>query len=298
MISVLIPIYNYCVVDLVREAHKQLVDSNLIFEILCLEDGSDEDFIKKNSAVKNLSNTALIVSKTNNGRIKSRKILSEKAKYDWLLFLDADVMPKSNRFILNYLESPYEKYDAVYGGFAYHDTQPEQQFTLRWKYGRSYEEVDAEVRNKKPYKVVISANFLVRKSTYTSISSKINFDTYGTDIVLGVFLKEYAVKVFHINNEVYHLGIEDNLSFLHKKEQAADILIKMIKDKKIKQHDNAMLSLFIILRRYGLHYLFMMLFKIFRSTMKRNLNGEKPIMAILQLYRISYMCYSYIATKT
>jgi len=297
MISVLIPIYNYCVVDLVREIHKQLIDNDLTFEILCLEDGSNNAFVKKNLVINNLSNTSLIVSELNNGRIKSRKNLCDRAKYDWLLFLDADVMPKSNRFILNYLECQYEKYDVVYGGFIYHNTPPEQQFTLRWKYGRTHEEVDAKIRNTEPYKVVISANFLVRKSIYTSISSEINFDTYGTDIVLGSLLKEHSVKVFHINNEVYHLGLEDNLSYLHKKEQAADILIELIKNKKVK-HENSLLSLFMVLKRYGLHYLFMMFFKIFRSSMKRNLIGKKPIMPILQLYRISYMCNAYIKTKS
>ena len=40
MLSVLIPTYNYNAVSLVKELHKQLLDSNIVFEIICIDDGS------------------------------------------------------------------------------------------------------------------------------------------------------------------------------------------------------------------------------------------------------------------
>jgi len=174
MISVLIPIYNYYVVDLVNEIHKQLIQSQQPFEIICLEDGSNSDFIKQNTSIKNLSNTSLIISKSNNGRIQSRKKLSEQAKYDWLLFLDSDVIPKSQDFIFNYLRLINLKYDVIYGGFSYHNLSPTEHKILRWRYGHQKEQKDSKIRNHKPYKLTISANFLIKKSVFKLISNKMS----------------------------------------------------------------------------------------------------------------------------
>ena len=139
MISVLIPIYNYNVLGLLNEIHDQLMDCKIPFEIICLDDGSDDDFVKQNNEIKNHSNTSLIVSRSNQGRIKSRQILSEHSKFEWLLFLDSDVMPKHKDFISKYLNFINSKYEVVYGGFIYNKFQPEKDKILRWKYGKKYE---------------------------------------------------------------------------------------------------------------------------------------------------------------
>ena len=41
----------------------------------------------------------------NMGRSFVRNRLSEKAKYNWLLFMDADVSPKSNLYIKKYIDN-------------------------------------------------------------------------------------------------------------------------------------------------------------------------------------------------
>jgi hypothetical protein len=291
MISVLIPVYNYNIVALVNELHKQLIAQNIAFEIICLEDGSDPFYIEKNSEIEKLASSSLMVSETNNGRIKTRQLLCDKAQYDWLLFLDADVMPKRDCFISTYINSIHLNNDAIYGGFAYHKEPPNSDYMLRWNYGKSQEEVDAVLRNKTPYKIIISANFLIKKQIFDSINSGINHNGYGFDNYFGALLKGNNAKVFHINNEVYHLGIEKSTVYLNKKEQAAETLLKLVKEKRIKTHDNSLLSLFLSLKRFKLHYLFSFIYRYFNSKMKNNLLGNTPSVTILQLYRISYMCY-------
>ncbi|MDG1714109.1 glycosyltransferase family 2 protein [Lacinutrix sp.] len=290
MLSVLIPTYNYDISKLVAAIHAQLTNCAIAFEIIILEDGST---LKLNSS-HNLDYTKVIKNTQNIGRVKARQDLALKAKYDWLLFLDADVFPKSKQFIYNYIKAMSHDYEAFFGGFAYHDDKPEQSFILRWKYGQTKEQIPASTRNKSPYKVIISANYLIKKEVFSAVNTKIE-DTkgYGFDNYFGALLQDNNAKVWHIDNEVYHLGIEKSESYLQKKEQAALTLIHFYKTEGFNNHSNDLLRLFRKLNNFKLAWLFSLFYKFFNSNMKKNLLSNSPSVKILQLYRISFMCYAY-----
>ena len=290
MISVLIPIYNYNIVPLVNELHKQLTSASIAFEIICLDDGSEQRFIDQNLAINTLGHTHLIISETNKGRIKSRHQLSENATYDWLLFLDADIMPQGN-FIDLYLTAITEQVKAYFGGVCYKREVPDREHMLRWKYGIKHEEVTAAHRNKNPYKHIVSANMLINRNVFRTINSEIKQNSYGLDNLFGLKLKEHSISIEHINNDVFHLGIEKSDVYLKKKEEAAETLLHLIDEGEITKHDNALISLFLFLKRFKLNYLFSSFYKHFKSKMRPNLLSENPSIKLLQLYRISYLCY-------
>ena len=290
MISVLIPVYNDNVVALIKSIHKQLTKASVNFEIKCLDDCSTS-YISENSAVSHLDNTTFETSTTNKGRNATRQQLAETALYDWLLFLDADVLPKSGQFIQNYLAYATSNFDAIYGGFAYYEEPSKSYYTLRWKYGKIKEQISAVTRNKTPYKVIISANFMVKKEVFLKINSKINTKGYGYDNYFGAMLKSNRINVLHIDNEVYHLGIDDNSTYLRKKELAAETLVTLSNSGFISQHDNDLLKLFEQLKYFKLHYILNLIHHCFASRMKKNLTSNNPSILLLQLYRITYMCH-------
>jgi len=290
MISVLIPVYNYNIIPLVEAIHEQFMASSTIFEILCIDDASDKNFSKENTIVGKLNFVSYIISDENEGRIKTRQLLAGKAKYNWLLFLDADVLPRNKKFISNYLNILQQNYEVIFGGFTYQLNPPENEFMLRWKYGRSQEEVSAQDRNKKPYKAVASANFLIRAEVFKNILSNITKKGYGLDNYIGALLKEEKVQVLHINNEVYHLGIEKSKDYLAKIEQAINNLLELVKDKNKIEHDNSLLNLFMIFKRLKLNYIFAFIYRAFKEIMKNNLLSSNPSIKLLQLYKVSYMC--------
>ena len=297
MISVLIPVYNYNVVRLVTTIHKQLQLCSVPFEIICLDDASEQELVKENSSITNLEFTTLLKSEVNIGRTNSRQLLSEKANFEWLLFIDADVIPKSELFISNYLNCITSNYEAIYGGFAYYEDRPDSDYMLRWMYGKTHEQIPAKDRNKKPYKVIISANFMIKKSVFLTINSQIAQKGYGFDNFFAALLKMKNIKVFHIDNEVYHLGIETSSSYLRKKEKAAETLLSLHKANKIDNHQNDLLHAFIKLKRYKLNGIFSMFYKGFKTFMRKNLLSNHPSMKYLQLYRLSYMCFKDLNTK-
>lgn len=298
MISVLIPVYNVTIVALVKELHEQLICSKITFEIIALDDFSKNQYRLENSEINDLSFTHLEYSSKNHGRTQTRHLLSSKAKYEWLLFLDADVMPKKSNYIQNYINLIPNNYDAVYGGFSYGTVAPEDDRVLRWKYGRSKEEINAKIRNQKPYKIVISANFMIKKSVFEFINSHISDRGYGYDNYFGAILSQYKINVFHIDNEVCHLGIEPSVVFLKKTKEAVETLLKLYQEDKIKKHENSLLGLFITFKKYRLYFLLSHFYSVFHTQMLTNLLSKNPSIPLLQLYKISYMCHKFNHNKS
>jgi hypothetical protein len=291
MISILIPIYNYNVSNLLQEIHKQCTNAKIKFEIICYDDNSNLFIYENKKTIDALEHTRIIPSKKNLGRIQARQILSDHSIYDWLLFLDADVTPKSENFIEQYINKTPLGYDVIYGGFAYTFSLPKRESILRWKYGKRFEEVDAKKRNLKPYQVIISANFFIRKVIFIEINSKINRKSYGLDNYFAALLKQNKIKVLHINNEVLHFGLENSQTYLNKVEECIITLLWLYNDKKMMKHNNKLLSVFIKVKRFKLNYLMSFLYAIFNSSMKKNLLSSNPNLFLLQLYKILYISH-------
>ena len=292
MLSILIPTYNYNIETLVAELHAQSTDCAIDFEILCYDDCSTKlDLVAANKSINSLENTTYKILDSNIGRSAIRNLLSKDAKFDLLLFLDADVMLKSNNFIRNYISNIDSNYKVLFGGFIYDKTETYLQANLRGKYGLKYEQVDAEKRNLSPYRLIISANFLIEKKLFIKLNSQITENRYGLDNVFGALLKTNNIDVLHINNGVYHNGLEDNISFIDKSEQATKTLLWMLKQEKIDTHSNNLLKVFQLFKSIKINFILNGFYKIFCEPMKKNLTSNSPNLYILQLYKLSYMCY-------
>ena len=290
MLSILIPTYNYNIVQLVNAIHKQATKSNVEFEIIALDDVSNADTIKQNFEINILKNTQYILSKTNGGIAVNRQLLCDKAKFDWILLLDADMKLKSTHFISNYIEALKLNFEVIFGGINYESKVPDSESLLRWKYGVNCETIDAKKRNKTPYKITSAANMFIKKDIYKRFGLDSIGNSYGMDIFFGPQLKLNKIPVLHINNEVFHLGLESSKIYLKKTRLAAETLLNLYDTKKIKLHENDLLKTFISLKKLGLNYIFSLFFKLFKDLMTKKLLSKSPSIKILQLYKLSYMC--------
>ncbi len=291
MISVLIPVYNYNICDLVNSIHKQLIASEKEFEIICLDDNSNPQIINVNSIINSLSNTSYVLSERNNGIAITRQSLIKKAKYSWIILLDADVKLKDASYITNYFNIIKQKYEVVFGGIIYEDNPPDANSLLRWKYGVTYESVSAEKRNKTPYKITSAANMLIKKDVYIKFALDSIGNSYGMDIYFGPQLKLNKIPVLHIDNSVYHLGLESSIKYKEKVEFGIRTLLNLYNNNDIKEHENDLLKAFIYSKKTGLNYVFFGFFKVFNVLIKKNLLSKNPKIILLQYYKILYMCY-------
>ena len=90
------------------------------------------------------------------------------------------------------------------------------------------------------------------------------------------------------------LGLVADGDFGPLTEKAVINLLKLYQEHKIEAQENDLYSFFKVLKRYQLHYLFSSFYIIFKSVMKRNLIGKHPSVSLLQLYKISLMCNTYL----
>lgn len=291
MISVLIPVFNYDVTSLVTNVHTQLQICNITYEIICLDDGSCAETLEQNDRISNLEFTKYLKSNINLGRTRVRQNLAEIAIYDWLLFLDADVMPVSERFINNYIAYFKLGFDCIYGGIAYEQIIPPDDKLLRYTYGKRYEQLTARRRNKRPFKITVSANQMITRSLFLDVNSYVLQKNYGSDTIFGAQLMQQNAVILHIDNAVYHLGIEASAIYLKKTEQAVETLLSLFKNENFKNQQNDLLNLFIKLKQFRGHYFFSLIFKLFGKPIRKNLLSKNPSIRFFQLYKISYLCY-------
>lgn len=290
MLSILIPTYNYQVSELITALHKALEAITFNYEILCLEDGS-QIYVEENKATcDSYDHVIHMVSEQNKGRIASRKHLAQNAKYNWLLFLDADVAIENPNFIKVYSDYFNEQFEVVYGGCSYAKEQPNASQLLRWTYGRAKEDVKAHTRNKTPYKSIVSANFLIKKDSFQHIISKIKDEGYGYDVFVGALMKKDETKVYHIDNAVVHVGLDENSVYLSKVENAVETNYKLVQEHKINSTDNSLLETFKRIKRLGLVRMVYGIFNLFRGSMRKQLLGNRPNITLLQFYKLGYLC--------
>ncbi|HEX7870529.1 MAG TPA: glycosyltransferase, partial [Chryseobacterium sp.] len=204
MLSILIPTYNYNVFPLVETLYMQCLESNIIFEIICLDDAS-HDFLIQNHEINRLKNTSYIVLEQNIGRSAIRNLLGQKANFENLLFLDADTIPVHDNFITNYLSLINNEEKIIYGGILYATQKPPKEQILRWVYGKNREALSYEKRRRNPYLSFLTLNFLIQKSVFEKVTFNESIPNLRhEDTLFSYNLMQKDIKVDHIDNPVYH----------------------------------------------------------------------------------------------
>ena len=236
MLSVLIPVFNVDVNPLVSELYTQLEQLSVSFEIVVADDASTDSItLNQNSRIKQFENVRLLSFSENQGRSKIRNFLAKSAKYDYLLILDCDARVKNSDFIAKYLSSIREirqknDYFVISGGISYRKKQPLKYQKLRYKYGVKREVRSASTRNNNSYKSFTPFNVVVSKTVFTKCCFDETLTQYGyEDTFFGLDLKSKKIPIYHIDNPMYHDGIDDNETFLNKIDSSCENLSLLIK---------------------------------------------------------------------
>ncbi len=234
MITVCIPVYNYNITRLLDDCLKQCVRSGLPFEIILIDDGSNQ-FQSVNRAAS--ENFRYIELTENTGRAKVRNLFLQFARYEYLLFLDCDSVIVREDFISTYLDAIQMAPEVVCGGRIYDNKLPRRKKMLRWKYGIRRESQPADARKKSPHQSFMTNNFMVRKDVFASVRFDERISTYGhEDTIFGYQLQKNNFSITHIDNPVLNGHLETNLEYLQKTKEASANLISALKltgfDKK------------------------------------------------------------------
>ena len=290
MLSILIPTYNYNVLELVSEVHKQAIANNIPFEILVFDDASTLHF-KENDLINNFSNSTYKILPKNIGRSAIRNLLSNEASFENLLFLDADVMVFDDFFLEKYIKFiKKEQFDIVYGGIKYQTNKPNNNQLLRWTYGNEREALNADIRNKSPYVSFLTLNFLAKKSLFKEINFNENIPNLRyEDLLFSFHLMQNQSKIIHINNQVIHNGIETSEVFLLKTNDSLKGLQFLLNENLLPYNYARISRIYKTLKQWHLLILLKYIHKLFYKFFKKNLLGSKPSLFVYDIYRLGYL---------
>lgn len=290
MLSILIPVYNYNVLPLAIELVKQCNSSGIIFEIICLDDASQR-FIFENQRINLFENTSYSVLEKNIGRSAIRNLLAERATYENLLLLDADVIPADSQFVSNYVTAIKEQKKLVFGGQLYKDEKPVNELLLRWIYGRKRESLNVSKRTKKVSDFALVSNLLIKKEILIRFPFDEKLTKYGyEDLLFFTVLKSNNITLSHIDNPVVHLNFETSEVFLRKTQEAIENLEFLHSSHKLSREQSKVIAAYDFLKKLKLILLFYFFYKKSEQKIERNLLSEKPLLFLFDIYKLGYFC--------
>ena len=285
MISVLIPVYNTSIVELVKELHSQLESINEGAEIVVVDDASQVHHKIENRSIADLPAVTYKELQNNVGRAKIRRLLADVAQHQWLIFLDGDSTIIHSSFLKNYIHAFAAGSDVILGGRVYQKEKPKEcSKVLHWKYGSIREDV---VKKKNGF---LTNNFCIKKEVFNKLDFEVELKSYGhEDTLMGIELKKTGARVSYIENAVLHNCVEEASVFIQKSLQAVrnlDLLSNTIDESTLREHVR-LYDQYCKLEQKGLTAPIKSIYNRSRKTIEKNLKSCNPSLFLFDFYRLA-----------
>ncbi len=288
-LSILIPVHEYNPTTLLTTLHKQSSSLGIPFELIVFDDASSvESYTSWKPYLDKVVNLHIHRADKNIGRAGIRNELIKKASYEWLLFLDVDTIPTQDDYLKKYLPFLHIVNTCICGGTAYTKTVPAPDQQLRWIYGIAREEISAEKRNQNPFDTFTLNNLLIRKEVLLKFPLDNSIQKYGhEDTLLGMTLAANGINIVHIDNFVYHEGLDTNAVFLGKIKQSIETLVDLYKRNKLPSKTK-LIKLHNKLATFKLNRLVSFCIKPFIPAIEKNLLSSTPSVFYMDVLKLWY----------
>jgi glycosyltransferase involved in cell wall biosynthesis len=291
LLSILIPAYNHDLTDLVKGLRHQASELEISFEILIVDDNSTAGYRSRNLALTELSHVRYLQLEEKVGRSRIRNMLAGKARYENLLFIDADARIMAADYLSRYIGLLGEE-RVICGGTAYLSDLPhDPDYHLRWYYGRKREERPALIRSKDPCRAFSSFQFLATRKILGQVPFDDDLKAYGhEDTVFGLALEQCGIPVLHIDNSLVHDGLEPADEFLDKTRQGLQNLKFLVDQGRYAGLEQGVriLKKYIVVSKMGLLPCLKYMYNKGNVWMHKNLKRRKPRLWIFDLYKLCY----------
>ncbi len=160
----------------------------------------------------------LITSAVNAGRSHARNRLLERAEADWLLLLDADMLPDDRGFLACYLKlmELADTPSLIAGGFSLEqiDAAPDQ--LLHAAQSVKSDCLSAAERSADPGRFVFTSNIVVHRDILANISFDEGYTGWGWEDVDWGLRVARSYPVLHVDNTATHMGLDKDAELIAK----------------------------------------------------------------------------------
>ncbi|MBT4916437.1 MAG: glycosyltransferase [Formosa sp.] len=289
MLSILIPTLNFNVEKLVEELYNQASSCNIDFEIIIGDDFSSKIVYNSSELIKT-DLIQLFRVETSVGRTEMRKQLSLKAKYSWILYIDADMFPNEKKYLPNYLIEMQKNPDKkiFFGGYSY-SKQYSGKGRLRFRYGIKREFKSALKREIKPYRNIYSGNMLIHRETFELINIPLE-NVYGLDLAFSGQLEFHKIPFKHIDNYTCHRDIDDNNTFLLKSKEASITIRNLYDQGLINPKQSKLIWAYILIKKLHLIKIVKLKGRLLSPLIYWMLNNFRAPLITLDFYKLYHFC--------
>jgi glycosyltransferase involved in cell wall biosynthesis len=218
-ISICVPAYRHDVSALM-EAIAGCASSGLA-ELIIYDDGSgDPDLLDRieGHASYTLAAIRVVFAEKNRGRSAARNAATRHARADWILLLDADMLPDDTRFLERYFDTIDAMWEPsiVVGGYSLKASPRNRRVALhRWLF-ESSECVNAEARRGSPSRYVFASNVLLHRLVLDTAPFDESFAGWGWEGADWGLRAQNWFPVLHIDNTATHLGLDTDEALMGK----------------------------------------------------------------------------------
>lgn len=218
-LSVLIPYFRDNPAELVKSLVAQCADKNV--EILVYDDGTGDKAV--NATLSSIAKSSeslcvkLLLAEQNRGRSFARNRLMLEARAEWVLFLDADMLPCDEAFVQKYLDAiKAENTDIIFGGFQVEDKAQRKDLELHRAFSETSDALDANARNLYGPQYVCSSNLCVKKSVLEAEPFDDGFQGWGWEDSEWAARVATKYRLAHADIPALHLGLETTDTLLSR----------------------------------------------------------------------------------
>lgn len=219
-LSVLTPFYRYDPSPMLKRFGAVGAD----IEFVLLDDGSNSATLVADAVeAARATGTAarIVVSGENLGRARARNRLIAEAQGEYVLFLDADMLPDTPAFLSIWLGVIRTQAPRVaFGGLSLAHANRSPETALHHAlFGRS-DCRPAHVRARRPAQATSSSNLLVERAFLLDHPFDDGFAGWGFEDVDWAIMASRHTEIMHIDNPATHAGLDDISTLMRKSAEA------------------------------------------------------------------------------
>jgi glycosyltransferase involved in cell wall biosynthesis len=202
-------------------------------EVVLVDDGTGDTELDKKirAAIDAWPGPAIAVRFHNNkGRSKARNRGIRAARGEYLLFIDADMLPADPQYLTRYFNVIDKAAAAiVFGGFTTIGVKVNRETKLNYSLALKSDCKPALERSLRGPLSVASNNLLVRRDVFDIVPFDDSFVGWGWEDTEWAMRAVYAgYGLIHIDNPAVHIGLDTTTAILRKYKEAGPNLRRLL----------------------------------------------------------------------